>query len=127
MTAPTGEKVPTTPEIRAYDEDSEEPTVAETTSSENELGSIQNLNLIATLTYLKEYLSRPLPLEIQPFNLYFVLYSTTGSEMKIESVLAIRGSVVGQVNLRYSDTFFLSQKFKPMKILKKLDRYYRVY
>ncbi len=114
-------------ENEKLDEEGEETPKEEIPPAENELGSIENLNRIATLSYLKTHLWSPLPQEFQTYNLYIVLYSHAGSELEIESVMAIRASLLGQVNLRYSEDYFKSSKFNPIKILKKLDRYYKMY
>lgn len=97
------------------------------TATEDELSAIESLNRIAALSYLKSYLGKPIPEDYQKYNYYIVLYSHSQKEMEIESVLAIRGSNVGRVNARYSEDFFKSRKFNPLKILKKLDRFYTIY
>ncbi len=92
-----------------------------------EMSSIENLNKVATLSFMKTWLGKPIPQDFQDYNVYFVLYSHVGSEIGIQNVLAIRASVVGQVNVRYTEDFFKSKKFNPMKIIKKLDRFYKIY
>ena len=89
--------------------------------------SIDTLNRIAFLQYLKTHLSIPMPIEMQEKNLYIVFYSHVGTSMDIDSVTAIKASYVTQVNLRYTVDFFRFRKYDPYRIIKKLDRYYRLY
>ncbi len=116
-------------EKQKLDEDAsetDEPKV-EALSLNEELGTLENLNRIATLTYLKTWLGKPLPQDFQPYNIYVVLYSYESTNMEIQSVMALKGSSISQVNIRYSEDFFKSKKFTPLKIIKKLERYYRIY
>lgn len=96
-------------------------------SSAGEVVSIETLNRIAFLSYLKTYLSTQIPLEIQEQNLYIVFYSHAGTAMDIESVTAIKGIYVKQVNSRYTEDFFRFKKYDPYQIIKKLDRYFKSY
>ncbi|MES2526308.1 MAG: FHA domain-containing protein [Bdellovibrionota bacterium] len=108
-------------------EEGSEETKTEALTINEELASIENLNKIATLSFMRTWLGRPIPQDYQEYNLYFVLYSHAGSEVEIQSVMAIRASALGQVNVRYSEDFFKSKKFSPMKIIRKLDRFYKLY
>lgn len=89
--------------------------------------SIDILNRIVFLSYLKTFLSTPIPLEMQDQHLFIVFYSHSAGSIDIESVTAIKASYVKQVNVRYSEDFFRFRKYDPYKIIKKLDRYYRTY
>lgn len=89
--------------------------------------SMETLNRIAFLSYLKSHLSTHIPPEIQSLNLYVAFYSYAGGTMNIESVSAIRGNFVNKVNARYTEDFFRFKKYDPYKIIKKLDRFYRTF
>lgn len=89
--------------------------------------SIERLNRIAFLSYLKTHLSTHIPPEFQEQNLYVVFYSHVGPTMSIESVTAIKGANVKKVNSKYTEDFFRFRKYDPFRIIKKLDRYYRTY
>lgn len=89
--------------------------------------SIETLNRVAFLSFLKTHLSTAIPLEMQQQHLYFVFYSYNAGSMDIQSVAAIKASTVKQLNLRYSEDFFRFRKYDPFKIIKKLDRYFRTY
>jgi hypothetical protein len=99
---------------------------AEIQGSETDV-SIDVLNRIAFLSYLKTYLARTLPPEHQELNLYFVFYQHVGSEIEIAKIAAIRGHLIAQVNKRFTEDFFRFKKYNPYKIIKRLDRFYRVY
>ncbi len=89
--------------------------------------SIDVLNRIAFLTFIKTHLSLNLPPEYQEINLYLVFYSHAGPDVEIESILAMRGHILPLVNARYTEDFFRFKKYNPYQIIKKLDRFYRVY
>lgn len=89
--------------------------------------SMEMLNRIAFLIYLKEYLWAPLPAEYLGYNLYLVFYSHIGSEIQIESVLALKSKTIPKVVSRFSEDFFRMRKYDPYKIIKRLDRFYRIY
>jgi hypothetical protein len=105
------------------DEAAAEPEV----KKEDEGASIDVLNRIAFLSYLKEYLGRGLTPELKERNYYFVFYTKSTGEMQIESVMAIRGNLIGQVNTRYTEDFFRFKKYNPYQIIKRLDRFYKIY
>lgn len=135
VNAPSDEKVLTEQdkiaaqrvEDQKLDEDAPEDPKAPVLTLNDELASIDTLNRIATLAFLKTWLGRPIPQDYQDYNLYVVLYSHAGEEMDIQSILAIKASLLGQVNVRYSDDFFKSKRFNPLKIIRKLDRFYKIY
>lgn len=86
-----------------------------------------DIRRIAFLSFLKTYLGKPLPADYQVLNIYIVLYSKVGGETDVESIMALRGSVLSQVNARYTEDFFRFKKYNPYSILRKLDRFYRIY
>ncbi len=88
--------------------------------------SMDVLNRIGFLSYLKTYV-RGLPGEYQDKNLYIAFYAHAGSAVSIQSIFAIRGHLVPQVNSRFTEDFFRFRKYNPYKIIKRLDRFYRVY
>lgn len=89
--------------------------------------SMEMLNRIAFLSYLKTHLSTHIPPEIKTLNLYVAFYSYAGGTMNIESVSAIKGNFVSKVNARYTEDFFRFKKYDPYRIIKKLDRFYKTY
>lgn len=105
--------------------DSEETAPVETAKNEEGEVSLEMLRRIAYFSYLKQYLSRSIPEEMQAYNLYIAFYSTPG--MEIESVMAIKVRNVPKVTLRYTEDFFRFKKYDPYKILQRLDRFYKIY
>jgi hypothetical protein len=89
--------------------------------------SMDLLHRIGFLSYFKDYLSRGLTADLKGNNYYFVFYNKVGQETQIERVLAIRGTLIEKVNTRYTEDFFRFKKYDPYKIIKKLDRFYRVF
>lgn len=102
---------------------SDTPAVTEATNDKEV--SREMLHRIAYMVFLKQNLWRKIPDEIQEYNLYFAFYS--GSEMEIESVLAIRARNLPKVTSRFTEDFFRFKKYNPYKILTRLDRFYKIY
>lgn len=89
--------------------------------------SIEVLNRIAFLLFFKTHFPSRIPQEYQAMNLYFVFYTHTGAAVDVESILAIRGNHISEVNSRFTEDFFRFKKYNPYQIIKRLDRFYRVY
>ena len=89
--------------------------------------SMELINRIAFFTYLKTYLSAQIPPDIQSYNIYVVFYSHIGSSVEIQSVTAIKGSMISVVNARFTEDYFRNQKYDPFRIIKKLERYFHSY
>ena len=96
-------------------------------SEDSELSSMENLNRIAFHSFIRQYLSGSIPPDYQTFNLYLVFYSHIGTSKEIVNVLAIRAFTLPAVNQRYTEDFFKSKKYKPVQIIKRLNRFYRFY
>ncbi len=104
--------------------DSEEVVIP---TEDNELASMENLNRIAFLSFIKDHLSGIIPPEYMEFNFYLVFYSHAGNSKEIVNVLAIKASSITSLNQRYSEDFFKSKKIKAAQIIKRLNRFYRFY
>lgn len=96
-------------------------------AEDSELSSMDNLNRIAFLSFIKDHLSGAIPPDYQEYNLYLVFYSHIGNDKEIQNVLAIKTLALSSVNQRYSEEFFKSKRFKPVQIIKRLNRFYRFY
>lgn len=113
---------------RVEDAMSEEPSSSAAPAPE-ETGnaSMDILNRIAFLSYLKKHLSTVIPPEIRATNVYVAFYTSIGGTMNIESVSAIKGQHIRRLNARYTEDFFRFKKYDPYRIIKKLDRFYKTY
>lgn len=107
----------------AVDED--ESAVVEPETKDDREVSDEMLQRIAYFAFMKQYLSRSIPEEMQVYNLYIAFYSTPG--MQLESVMAIKVRNIPKVTIRYAEDFFRFKKYDPYKIMQRLDRFYKIY
>lgn len=108
----------------ADDLSDEEPSAEKASGSD---ASVDLLNRIAFLVFLKTHLKDAIPPEIQEKNLYFVFYDHAGSEVEVKSVMAIKGVFVPRLVSRFSEDYFKFSKYNPYNIIPRLDRFYRTY